>query len=112
MSKNIINTVGQHVFKYDPPKYSEKGAPFRAKNPTAKDIKKSEITGEEPIYQFLGEGYYFWDNNIGRAHRWGKNHCNNRYLILEGDFVLSGDSFLDLVGSREDLMFFWMYMRE
>lgn len=115
MSKNIISTVGQHVFRYDPPKFIEKDAPFRAKNPTAAEEKEAEIKGEEPRYQFLGEGYYFWDNNIGRAHKWGKKHCGNKYIILEADMILSGDAFLDLVGSREDLGIFldvYEYMKK
>lgn len=106
MSKNIIATIGQHVFKYDPPKYSEKDAPYLAKNPTAPEVTESEQNRKEPRYQFLGEGFYFWDNNIGRAHSWGKTHCDDKYLILEADLVLAGDQFLDLVGSREDLMIF------
>ena len=106
MTQNIINTVGQHVFRYDPPKFIEKDAPFRAKNPTAAEEQASKMNGEEPRYQFLGEGYYFWDHNIGRAHKWGTSHYNGKYLILEADMVLSGDKFLDMVGSREDLRIF------
>lgn len=106
MSKNIIHTIGQHVFRYDPPEYTEKGAPVFAKNPTPEKIKESEENKKEPKYQFLGAGFYFWDNNIKRAHRWGRQHYQNNYLILEIPLDLKGDNFLDLVGSREDLMKF------
>ncbi|MDE5872128.1 MAG: hypothetical protein K2H22_09325 [Muribaculaceae bacterium] len=96
MSKNIIHTVGQHVFKYDPPEYTENGVPVLAKNPEDKD--------EEKRFQFLGEGYYFWDDNINRAHKWGKTHYKDKYLIMEIPLSLQGNRFLDLVGSRADLM--------
>ena len=106
MSENIISTVGQHVFKFDPPEFTEKGVPFMAENPTLEEQKTCENNGKEPRLQFLGEGYYFWDDNIARAHQWGKNRCKGKYLILEVDLVLSGNCFLDLVGSRRDLMIF------
>ncbi|MBD5280523.1 MAG: hypothetical protein HDS35_08265 [Bacteroides sp.] len=106
MSKNVISTIGQHAFKYDPPKYTEKGAPVLAKNPTPDEEKMVMESGKEPKFQFLGSGFYFWDNNIGRAHDWGHSRCNGKYLILEIPLVLTGDHFLDLVGSREDLMVF------
>lgn len=97
MSKNIIQTIGQHVFKYDPPEYTEKTTPVLAKNP------EKRVKGIEK-YQFLGSGYYFWDNNIERAHKWGQQHYNGKYKILELPLELKGDHFLDLVGSREDIM--------
>ena len=112
MSKNIIPTIGQHVFRYDPPKYTEKGAPVLACNPTKPEIMEAEKNNNEPKYQFLGSGYYFWDNNIQRAHRWGEEHCDGKYLICECSLVLQGESFLDLVGSREDLgKFLEVYMK-
>lgn len=95
MSKNIIHTIGQHVFKYLPPEFTEQDAPFLAKNPKDLNIDKK--------YQFLGQGYYFWDYNIRRAHNWGRTHYRDEYMILELPLILQGDGFLDLVGSREDL---------
>lgn len=110
MSNNIIHTVGQHVFKYDPPEYTEKDAPFCAFNPTCKNEKLD--SGAEPKFQFLGEGFYFWDDNIGRAHNWGKTHYRGKYLILECPLALRGNHFLDLVGSRSDLrVFLDVYMK-
>lgn len=103
MSNNIIHTVGQHVFKYDPPLYTETGAPVLAKNPVADPNKTKDI---EPKLQFLGEGYYFWDDNIERAHKWGWDHYDGDYKIMELPLELKGDKFLDLVGSRADLQGF------
>lgn len=104
MSKNIIPTVGQHVFKYDPPRYTEKGVPVLAENT---DEHKGINDGRKDKFQFLGEGYYFWDSNRNRAHKWGKDHYKGDYLILELDLVLSGENFLDLAGSRHDLLEFY-----
>ena len=116
MSSNIINTIGHHLFKYNPPEYTAEEAPFLAKNPEEEDMlesvedeKKAEANKK---LQFLGEGYYFWDNNINRAHRWGKSHYQGKYLIMEVPLCLQGDCFLDLVGSREDLMEFVEVLKE
>ena len=80
------------------------GAPVLAKHP---DIDpNNNNTNNKPKFQFLGQGYYFWDFNIERAQKWGKDHYDDNYLILEGDLVLQGESFLDLAGSREDLILF------
>ncbi len=108
MSRNIIHTTGQHVFKYDPPQYTEKGAPVLAENPE----NESESTENDVKLQFLGQGYYFWDNNIKRAHKWGKSHYNGEYMIMEVPLCLQGDRFLDLIGSREDLMVFVDALKE
>lgn len=98
MSENIIKTVGQHVFKYLPPKYTEKGAPFLAKNKEVEKNRKKIMH-----FQFLGEGFYFWDHNLARAHKWGKTHYKGNYKILEVPLYLHGKNFLDLVGSRKDV---------
>lgn len=103
MSKNIIQTIGQHVFKYDPPLFTEENVPVLAGNSKSADnVMLGNGNGREK-YQFLGEGYYFWDDNIERAHKWGKTRCEDKYLVLELPLVLQGNRFLDLVGSRQDL---------
>lgn len=43
MSKNIIPTIGHHVFKYDPPKYTEEGAPVFAANTKIKKGDGTEV---------------------------------------------------------------------
>jgi len=51
-------------------------------------------------YQFLGSGYYFWDNNLELAKSWGKSRCNNDYYVVEIDFELTSENCFDLVGNR------------
>lgn len=98
MSKNVIKTIGHHTFKYSPPQYTDETAPCLSETQT------EIIKGVETIeYPFLGDGYYFWDYNIKRAHKWGEDHCDNSYGILKVHMTLKGDKFLDLAGSRHDL---------
>lgn len=101
MSRNIINTIGHHVFRYDPPYFDESGAPCKSVV-TSKNNKQN--------YPFIGEGYYFWDDNIGRAKRWGEQRCKGKYKIMECSLRLQGEAFLDLVGSREDIRCFSMIL--
>lgn len=53
---------------------------------------------------FLGEGYYYWDNNINTAHFWGKSRYRNQYFILESELNLETDFFFDLVGNRQHML--------
>lgn len=55
---------------------------------------------EEEKTPFLGTGYYFWDNDLKRAHWWGRKHYKGEYCILETDLNISDELFFDLVGSR------------
>lgn len=50
--------------------------------------------------QFLGTGYYFWDNNLPMANAWGKFHYRGKYAIVEIDFDIKSDTCYDLVGNR------------
>jgi len=54
-----------------------------------------------PKYQFLGTGYYFWDNNIELAKWWGKTRLKDGYFIVQMDFNLTSETCFDLVGNRE-----------
>lgn len=54
---------------------------------------------------FLGSGYYFWDDNLDMAHKWGRTHYKNSYFVLEARCKISSDLILDLVGTRKDLRF-------
>lgn len=93
MGGNIIITKGHHTCKTCVNDTVAKNqAPF-------KSVYNKRL-GTEP---FLGEGYYFWDDNIEAAQWWGSTHYKGNYTILEYDFTLSGDCFLDLVGSRQDI---------
>lgn len=43
-------------------------------------VKKSN---GKKYFPFLGVGYYYWEENLNAAHRWGKKHYNNDYNIVE-----------------------------
>jgi hypothetical protein len=49
---------------------------------------------------FLGEGYYFWDNNKSMAEKWGEDHYDGYYCILECTINIQDEILFDLVGSR------------
>lgn len=84
-----MRIIGHHSCKKDGgEEYVLNEAPFIS--PKSKDGN----------YPFLGEGYYFWDNNITLANIWGKHHYNGNYYIIESELNLSSDIFLDLVGNR------------
>lgn len=94
MSGNVVNTIGHHVCKSGNKEYLLKNAPFYSVcTPETED-------GKEP---FLGNGYYLWDYNLETAHWWGNSHYKGDYSILSYPLTLSGDNFLDLVGSRQDM---------
>lgn len=92
MSQNIIHTILQQTYRFSPPQYTDAGVPIRTSPESS---------------PFLGQGYYFWDNNIERARNWGRTRCGGLYHILQGEQQLSGEAFLDLVGSREDIQTFF-----
>jgi hypothetical protein len=83
--------VHQTLSNRENPEYIENNGPFKIS-----DIKTS----------YLGEGYYFWDNHIELAHWWGTAHCNNNYIICEAKFEIEESDFCDLVGSRQDQIYF------
>jgi len=67
-------------------------------------IKKKE-NGKLYI-PFLGEGFYYWEENIDAAHSWGKRHYKNEYNVVEYiDSVISRDETLDFL-NRRDLKYF------
>jgi hypothetical protein len=62
-----------------------------------------ETTRQTP---FLGSGYYFWDDNLEMARKWGRIHYENNYFVIEADCRIPSELVLDLVGNRTDLRFF------
>lgn len=55
---------------------------------------------------FLGEGYYFWEENLIAADRWGKIHYNNDYSIVEyKDWTINGDEMLNFLNRRDSNYF-------
>lgn len=90
-----MKTIGHHTCKLEGDKeFVLKNAPF-------KSMKNSSGN-----YPFLGEGYYFWDNNIEIAHHWGETHCKKKYYIVETKLKIEDEIFLDLVGNRTDMINF------
>lgn len=85
-----MKTKGHHTCLFDgDTKTVLKDSPFLA-----------EDKPEEGKVQFLGTGYYFWDNNIQMANVWGKHRYDGKYAIIEVDFNLTSDTCYDLVGNR------------
>lgn len=87
--------IGHHTCaRRGSPEEIEKNGPFPSKH-----------EDENPKnHKFLGSGYYFWDNNLGIAHWWGKTHYNEGYYIFQGKIRIKTDIFLDLVGNRIDMI--------
>ena len=63
---------------------------------------------QERKYQFLGAGYYFWDDDIEQAHYWGKVHYNNNYYIIVFDCNIDEEFLLDLNTREGQKTFFEM----
>ena len=85
-----MKTKGHHTCLFNGDQESvKKNSPFLA-----------EHKPNEGKVQFLGTGYYFWDNNLELAKIWGKSHYGGKYAIIEVDFDLNSDINYDLVGNR------------
>lgn len=92
-----MQTIGHHTCSNKNGRaYIEKNAPFL-----------SEYNPTENKLQFLGTGYYFWDYNLELAHYWGKSHYRNNYFIIESSLNMPEGLFLDLVGNRKHLIYFY-----
>jgi len=94
-----VEIIGHHTcFKKGGETTVLKEAPFPSK--TDKEIP------------FLGEGYYFWDDNLDMAKFWGSRFYKNDYFVVEGIITTSKDIFLDLVGNRQDMKLFRNLMND
>lgn len=60
----------------------------------------AEDKPDEGKVQFLGTGFYFWDNNLEMAKAWGRCHYGGKYAVIEVDFDLRSNTCYDLVGNR------------
>lgn len=64
---------------------------------------------------WLGSGYYFWDNSIRNAIRWGETQYRGNYLIFQSSYNACSEDLLDLTGNVEQIEMFheWgmRYMR-
>ncbi|WET47711.1 hypothetical protein PYS58_14120 [Chryseobacterium indologenes] len=91
--KNDIVCDVQHTCKKSPPAYLIHNAPFKS--------PKTKFSNQQESIPFLGEGYYFWEENPDAAHSWGKRHYSNVYSIVEySDLTLEGNSLLDLLDRK------------
>jgi hypothetical protein len=59
--------------------------------------------------QFLGSGYYLWEDDIEQAHHWGKVHYNNQYYIVAFECGIDEDFLLDLNSREGQKEFFELY---
>jgi hypothetical protein len=89
LNPSYITTIQHTCMSKGTNEFIEQNAPFFAK-----------VKSAEEVDQFLGSGYYFWDNHIEMAHRWGKDHYQNKYTIVESSAYIGLDVCLDLVGCR------------
>lgn len=55
---------------------------------------------------YLGSGYYFWEYDLKQAKKWGEQHYNNIYFVVEGIIHTTDENFLDLVGDRKHIEYF------
>lgn len=89
----------QHTCKKGENAYILNTAPFKS---FIKIIKKTK----KIIIPFLGEGYYFWEENIEHSHVWGKSRYNNHYNIIEHeDWEIEEKLVFNLL-DRKMLMYF------
>lgn len=110
MSRNIIRTTGYHSFERREGQSDAELlelAPFLCKA-QANDVHHNRIALKIP---FLGSGFYFWDDDKAQAEWWGRCHYHKNYRILACDFELSGNTFLDVVGSVSDAAEFRNWLR-
>jgi len=47
-------------------------------------------------YQFLGAGYYLWEDDIEQAKLWGKVHYKNSYFVVEFECDIEEEDILNL----------------
>lgn len=83
----------QHTCKKGNPEYILQKAPF--KSVTKKNKGKCFVP-------FIGEGYYFWEQDLENAKRWGaKKYGKTGYSILEiEDWDIHHDYFIDLINKN------------
>ena len=65
----------------------------------------AEFDQEKEKYQFLGAGYYFWDDNEAMAHNWGAEHYRGKYCVLVVKLSIPNNLLLDLAGDRQDMRY-------
>ncbi len=62
---------------------------------------------------WLGQGYYFWDRSIRRAHWWGQTwYVGKDYMICEASVICEDAFFFDLYDNPEHSEFFEKYAED
>ena len=90
---NDVTFDYQHTCKKSQPAYLKYNAPF----------KSVKVENHVP---FLGEGYYFWEENQVAADRWGIIHYKNNYSVVEyKDWTIRGDEMLNFLNRRDSNYF-------
>lgn len=87
----------QHTCKRGQNAYIIKNSPF---------LSRAKKKGGKIKLPFLGQGYYFWEENLDAAIRWGIRHYNDNYSIVEyQDCKVKDDHLLDFL-NRRDIKYF------
>jgi hypothetical protein len=95
---SFIKFTYHHTCEYGQPAYILKSSPFRS-------TKEKKKNGKFKI-PFLGEGFYLWEENLEAGIRWGIQHCNNKYCVVEFvDVEIKTDVLLDFL-NRRDMKYF------
>lgn len=98
MASNILVYNYQHTCKKGQPAYILANAPFKA-------VAKKDGLGRIFI-PFLGEGYYFWEENLNAAEYWGARNYKSDHSIIEFvDCSIDSNDILNFI-DRRDLNFF------
>lgn len=88
----------QHTCKSATAAYLLKNAPFKSEKYFKHDLKSGK---KRTVLPFLGEGYYFWEENINEAHSWGVSHYKGNYAIVNYKNISIDVAFLlDLTDRR------------
>jgi hypothetical protein len=99
----MIQTYGHHTIENNGEKISN-----RIKIGPVKSLVLDEEGKPKKRPPFVGDGYYFWEDNLDAAEWWGGVHytlLKKEYRIFRIDLTLdyADNSFFDLVGNRQHL---------
>jgi len=89
----------QHTCRKDQSAYILNRSPFQS-------ITKKNAHEKVLKYPFLGSGFYFWEENVLAAKRWGEIHYKNNYSIVECIDVSLDDELLLNFLDRRSLDYF------
>jgi hypothetical protein len=100
-----METIGHHTCnKSGGESYVVSEGPFKS---VIKKNDKGKIS-----MPFLGEGYYYWDDNLDMAILWGRIRYKKGFYVILSDLNLTPDVFLDLVGNRKQMKYLIKLMEQ